>query len=110
MEAHVGDALVSGYEHLIEQLTLPDRDDRQVLAAAIHGGATVIVTANLRDCNPSGERHHQGGHSSNWDQGRQPAALLNNSESASISDTRSRPSLRGTRSAKGRAPTDWRRF
>ena len=49
MEAHVGDALVSGFEHLIEQLTLPDRDDRHVLAAAIHAGATVIVTANLRD-------------------------------------------------------------
>jgi len=49
MEAHVGNALVSGYEHLIAQLTLPDPDDRHVLAAAIHGGATVIVTANLRD-------------------------------------------------------------
>jgi len=49
MEAHAGEAVVSGYEHLIEQLTLPDADDRHVLAAAIHGGATVIVTANLRD-------------------------------------------------------------
>lgn len=49
MEAHVNDASVSGYEHRIERLTLPDRDDRHVLAAAIHGGATVIVTANLRD-------------------------------------------------------------
>jgi hypothetical protein len=41
--------MVSGYEPLIETLTLPDADDRHVLAAAIHCGAEVIVTANLRD-------------------------------------------------------------
>jgi predicted nucleic acid-binding protein len=53
MEAHTGNALVSGYEHLIARLWLPDPDDRHVLAAAIHCGATVIVTANLRDFPPA---------------------------------------------------------
>ena len=49
MEDSIDDAMVSGYEPLIETLTLPDADDRHVLAAAIHCGARVIVTANLRD-------------------------------------------------------------
>ena len=48
MEAHVEDARVSGYESLIADVSLPDPDDRHVLAAAIHGGACVIVTANIR--------------------------------------------------------------
>jgi PIN domain len=48
MDLHAGDALVSGYEDLIESLQLPDPNDRHVLAAAIRGGADVIVTANLR--------------------------------------------------------------
>jgi hypothetical protein len=49
MDLHAADALVTGYEHLIEGLQLPDPGDRHVLAAAIHGRADVIVTANLRD-------------------------------------------------------------
>lgn len=49
MEAYIDDATVTGYEPLIATLTLPDPDDRHVLAAAIHGGANVIVTSNLRD-------------------------------------------------------------
>jgi predicted nucleic acid-binding protein len=48
MEAAVPDALVSGFESLAEKLTLPDADDRHVLAAAIRSGAQVIVTANLK--------------------------------------------------------------
>lgn len=42
-------ALVTGYEGLIESLTLPDPGDRHVLAAAIAAGAMVIVTNNLKD-------------------------------------------------------------
>jgi predicted nucleic acid-binding protein len=49
MNAHVRDCLVTGYEELIPGLTLPDPDDRHVLAAAIRAGADVIVTFNLRD-------------------------------------------------------------
>lgn len=39
---------VTDYESLIETLTLPDADDRHVLAAAITGGAATIVTFNRR--------------------------------------------------------------
>ncbi|MGD9922415.1 MAG: PIN domain-containing protein [Pseudorhodoplanes sp.] len=49
MNAHVRDCLVSGYESLIPALTLPDPDDRHVLAAAIKSGADMIVTFNLKD-------------------------------------------------------------
>ena len=49
MDAHVDDAVVTDYEHLIATLTLPDSGDRHVLAAAISGQATVIITRNLRD-------------------------------------------------------------
>ncbi len=49
MDEHVPDCLVTGFESLIPTLTLPDPDDRHVLAAAIHGGAGLIVTFNLSD-------------------------------------------------------------
>jgi hypothetical protein len=49
MNDHVRDCLVTGYEFLIPTLTLPDPDDRHVLAAAIRVGADLIVTANLAD-------------------------------------------------------------
>jgi predicted nucleic acid-binding protein len=49
MNEAVRDCLVSGYEDLIESLTLPDPDDRHVLAAAVSSSAEVIVTYNLKD-------------------------------------------------------------
>ena len=49
MDQRIDDAVVTGYEYLIETFTLPDPDDRHVLAAAITGRANVIVTRNLRD-------------------------------------------------------------
>jgi len=49
MLTHLPAALVEGYEQNIESLTLPDADDRHVLAAALHCEAQIIVTANLRD-------------------------------------------------------------
>jgi hypothetical protein len=49
MNPHVRDCLVTGYEDLIPALTLPDPDDRHVLAAAIRARADIIVTANLAD-------------------------------------------------------------
>lgn len=44
----VDDCLVTGYEDLISALSLPDQDDRHVLAAAIRCNAQVIVTENKR--------------------------------------------------------------
>lgn len=45
----VPNCLVTGYEPLIDGLTLPDPDDRHVLAAAIRCSAQIIVTSNLSD-------------------------------------------------------------
>ena len=49
MDEAVPDCLVTGYEGLEAGLTLPDPDDRHVLAAAILCGAGTIVTYNLKD-------------------------------------------------------------
>lgn len=49
MNAHVRDSLVTGFEYLIPSISLPDPDDRHVAAAAIHSGASLIVTFNLKD-------------------------------------------------------------
>lgn len=45
----VPDCLVSGYENLVAGLSLPDADDRHVLAVAVRSGAQTIVTFNLKD-------------------------------------------------------------
>lgn len=42
------EADVRGYQHRIEGLTLPDPNDRHVLAAAIESSAEIILTFNLR--------------------------------------------------------------
>jgi len=49
MDSSVEDCLVTGFEPLIEGLSLPDVNDRHVLAAAIRTRASVIVTFNLKD-------------------------------------------------------------
>lgn len=42
-------ARVEGHEALIPGLSLPDADDRHVLAVALHSSAPLIVTFNLKD-------------------------------------------------------------
>jgi len=54
MNAAVRDVLVEGYEPLIPTVTLPDENDRHVVAAAIRAQAQMVVTTNLRDF-PSNE-------------------------------------------------------
>lgn len=49
MNQAVPDCLVTGYEPLIPGLTLPDANDRHVLAAAIVAHAGAIVTFNMKD-------------------------------------------------------------
>ena len=49
MNSHFPNSLVRGYKSIIPTLTLPDPNDRHVLAAAIHSGAEYIVTFNLGD-------------------------------------------------------------
>lgn len=49
MNRNGGDCLVTDYEVLIPTLSLPDPDDRHVLAAAIRSRTSIIVTFNLSD-------------------------------------------------------------
>jgi len=49
LESFFFDALIVGYELLIDDLDLPDKDDRHVLAAAIYGDCDFIITKNIGD-------------------------------------------------------------
>lgn len=49
MDEALPEALVTGYEHLLDSIVLPDPDDRHVVAAASRSGVSVIVTQNLAD-------------------------------------------------------------
>lgn len=49
MNDAIEDCLVLDFDYLIDSLSLPDKDDRHVLAAAIVGHADAIVTFNLKD-------------------------------------------------------------
>ena len=48
MDEHFPGAVVTGYAALAASLDLPDPGDAHVLAAAIEGGADMLVTRNLR--------------------------------------------------------------
>jgi hypothetical protein len=49
MNRAIADCTITSYEGLISGLSLPDPDDRHVLAAAIRAGAQMVVTFNLKD-------------------------------------------------------------
>lgn len=49
MDKNTRDSLVKDYKSLIDEITLPDQNDRHVLAAAIRSSSSVIVTYNLKD-------------------------------------------------------------
>ncbi len=49
MNSAFPDSNITNYEELIDNLNLPDDNDRHILAAAIRGKADVIVTFNLKD-------------------------------------------------------------
>lgn len=49
MDQAFDDARGEGWEDIEQTVTLPDPDDRHVMAAAVRGQADAIVTANVRD-------------------------------------------------------------
>ena len=51
LRAHFAEAWISGYEALIPRMT-NDEKDRHVLAAAVYGQASIILTFNLRHFRP----------------------------------------------------------
>ena len=59
MDLHFPHGLVRGYDSILSALTLPDPNDRHVLAAAIHAKARIIVTFDLSDF-PETALYHYG--------------------------------------------------
>jgi len=49
MNTAIKDSVIENFEPLIDTLTLPDPNDRHVLAAAIASQATAIITFNTKD-------------------------------------------------------------
>lgn len=49
MNSAFPDANVIGFEKYIPTLNLPDKDDRHVVACALHCNASILVTYNLKD-------------------------------------------------------------
>jgi predicted nucleic acid-binding protein len=49
MNAAIEDSLIENFEYLINTITLPDPNDRHVLAAAVASEADAIVTFNIKD-------------------------------------------------------------
>jgi predicted nucleic acid-binding protein len=49
MNDAIMDCCVTGYGRLVETITLPDPNDRHVVAAAMHAKSNAIVTFNLKD-------------------------------------------------------------
>jgi len=49
MDSAFPDANIINYEEIISTLSLPDNNDRHVLAAAIKANANIIVTFNIKD-------------------------------------------------------------
>ncbi len=58
MNAAFPDSNVENFESLISGISLPDPDDRHVVAAAIRSKADVIVTYNLKDFPSSIEKEY----------------------------------------------------
>ncbi|WP_312354148.1 PIN domain-containing protein [Pantoea vagans] len=49
MNKAVPDAMITGFEPLIDSVDLPDVDDRHVVAASVRSNSEIIVTFNLKD-------------------------------------------------------------
>ncbi|MGB9095135.1 PIN domain-containing protein [Erwinia sp.] len=57
MDKVLPDAMVTGFEQLVDSVDLPDPDDRHVVAAAVRCNAEVIVTFNMKDFPPQSLKH-----------------------------------------------------